>query len=108
MTIDLSQYTPEQVEENLRKLNMMLAPQLPFSAQGYKAHYSGIFSHTLPSFAWDWVQEFFEFYNKGVRRFGFKAHRGATKSTVWTIGFSSYVLAQFPADGVLIVQKNDR
>lgn len=92
----------------LRRANsMLLAPQLPFSAEGYKHHYSGIFSHTLPSFAWDWVQEFFEFYDKGIRRFGFKAHRGATKSTVWTIGFSTYILATHPSEGILIVQKSD-
>jgi hypothetical protein len=107
MSIDLSQYTQTEQAKLLRDAYMMLAPQLPFSAEGYKAHYSGIFSHSLPSFAWDWVQEFFEFYNKGVRRFGFKAHRGATKSTVWTCGFSTYVLSQFPADGVLITTKND-
>jgi hypothetical protein len=103
----LDNHTPEEKERMLRQANMMLAPQLPFSDIGYKAHYAGIFSHTLPSFAWDWVQEFFEFYNKGVRRFGFKAHRGATKSTVWTCGFSTYVLSCFPADGVLVTTKND-
>jgi hypothetical protein len=107
MELDLSQYSREEKDKMLRQANMMLAPQLPFSAEGYKAHYAGIFSHTLPSFAWDWVQEFFEFYSKGVRRFGFKAHRGATKSTVWTIGFATYVLALNPSHGILIVQKSD-
>jgi hypothetical protein len=106
-TTDLSQYTPEEKDKLLRAANMQLAPQLPFSAMGYKAHYSSIFSHTLPSFGWDWIQEFFEHYDKGVRRFGFKAHRGATKSTIWTIGFSTYVLACFPPSGVLVVQKSD-
>jgi hypothetical protein len=106
-TIDLSQYTMEEKERLYREAAMKLAPQLPFSALGYKAHYNGIFTHSLPSFGWDWVQEFFEFYNKGVRRFGYKAHRGATKSTVWTCGFSTYVLSCFPADGVLITTKND-
>lgn len=86
---------------------MSAAPRLPFSAEGYKAHYYGIFSHTLPPFAWDWIQEFFEKWNSGVRRFGFMAHRGATKSTIWTIGFASYILAKFPVDGILIVQKSD-
>lgn len=105
--LDLSKYTQAEQDQLQRKASMMLAPQLPFSAEGYKAHYEGIFSHRLPSFAWDWVQEFFEYYNKGVRRFGFKAHRGATKSTVWTVGFSTYVLACFPPEGILIVQKND-
>jgi len=104
---DLSKYTTEEKDKMLRQANMMLAPQLPFSAAGYKAHYAGIFTHTLPSFGWDWIQEFFEFYNKGVRRFGFKAHRGATKSTVWTIGFNTYVLACFPTTGTLTVQKSD-
>jgi hypothetical protein len=107
MTLDLSKYTPEEKDKMLRQANMMLAPQLPFSAAGYKAHYSGIFTHPLPSFGWDWIQEFFEFYDKGVRRFGYKAHRGATKSTIWTIGFSTYILASFPPDGILITQKND-
>ena len=105
--LNLDQYTPEQLDKIRRTASMALAPQLPFSAEGYKHHYAGIFTHQLPSFAWDWVQEFFEFYNKGVRRFGFKAHRGATKSTVWTIGFSTYVLATQPADSILIVQKSD-
>lgn len=105
--IDLSGYSLEELDKTYRAANMQLAPQLPFSARGYKAHYSGIFSHTLPSFAWDWVQEFFEFYNEGVRRFGFKAHRGATKSTVWTIGFATYYLATHPSHGILIVQKSD-
>jgi hypothetical protein len=103
----LPDYTLEQLDQLIRDASIQAAPQLPFSAQGYKAHYHGIFSHSLPSFAWDWVQEFFEFYDKGVRRFGFKAHRGATKSTVWTIGFSTYVLAKFPTNGILIVQKSD-
>jgi hypothetical protein len=103
----LASMTREEKDKLLRAANMMLAPQLPFSAEGYKAHYAGIFSHTLPSFAWDWVQEFFEKYNQGVRRFGFKAHRGATKSTVWTIGFATYVLACNPSHGLLIVQKSD-
>jgi hypothetical protein len=107
MNLDLSKYSPEEKDKLLRQANMMLAPQLPFSAEGYKAHYSSIFSHSLPSFAWDWVQEFFEFYDKGYRRFGFKAHRGATKSTVWTIGFATYVLATHPSHGILIVQKSD-
>jgi len=94
--------------DQMRRANaMLLAPQLPFSAEGYKAHYHAIFTHSLPSFAWDWIQEFFEFYDKGIRRFGFKAHRGATKSTVWTIGFSTYILATHPAEGILIVQKSD-
>ena len=106
-TPDLSAYSTEQLEQMRRAVSMQLAPQLPFSADGYKAHYSGIFNHPLPSFAWDWVQEFFEYYTKGVRRFGFKAHRGATKSTVWTIGFSTYILAKFPTNGILIVQKSD-
>lgn len=105
--LDLSQYSTEELQKATRAVYMQVAPQLPFSADGYKAHYNGIFSHPLPSFAWDWVQEFFEFYNKGVRRFGFKAHRGATKSTVWTCGFGTYVIAKFPADGILITTKND-
>jgi len=105
--LDLSKYSDEEKNALKRAVSIELAKVTPFSAEGYKAHYYGLFSHYLPDFAWDWIQEFFEFYNKGVRRFGFKAHRGATKSTIWTIGFSSYVLAQFPADGVLIVQKND-
>jgi hypothetical protein len=103
----LSEYSLEQLDKIQRAAAMQLAPQLPFSAEGYKAHYMGIFTHSLPSFAWDWVQEFFEYYNKGVRRFGFKAHRGATKSTVWTIGFASYYLATHPSHGILIVQKSD-
>lgn len=107
MTLDLSQYTYDEKEKMRRDAARMLAQQLPFSADGYKAHFYGIFSHLLPPFAWDWIQEFFEYYKKGVRRFGFKAHRGATKSTIWTIGFSSYVLAKFPSNGVLIVQKSD-
>ena len=106
-TIDLSQYSLEELDKMRRAASMALAPQLPFSAEGYKHHYAGIFSHQLPSFAWDWVQEFFEFYGKGVRRFLCKAHRGATKSTVWTIGFSTYILATHPADSILIVQKSD-
>jgi hypothetical protein len=106
-TVDLSGKTPEELSQLYRAVNMQLAPQLPFSDQGYKAHYSGIFSHTLPSFGWDWIQEFFEFYNKGVRRFGIKAHRGATKSTIWTIGFATYYLATHPSHGTLIVQKSD-
>jgi len=106
-TLDLSALTDDETHKLRRATSMALAPQLPFSAEGYKNHYAGIFSHSLPSFAWDWVQEFFEFYDQGVRRFGFKAHRGATKSTVWTIGFNSYVLARFPTDGTLTVQKSD-
>lgn len=106
-TVNLSQYTREEQDKMLRNANMMLAPQLPFSAQGYKAHYGAIFSHPLPSFGWDWIQEFFEFYDVGVRRFGFKAHRGATKSTVWTCGFGTYHLACFPTGGILITTKND-
>ena len=90
-----------------RQASQQAAPQLPFSALGYKAHYYGIFNHDLPAFAWDWIQEFFEHWEKGVRRFGFKAHRGATKSTIWTIGFSSYILSQFPDNSILIIQKND-
>jgi hypothetical protein len=106
-TIDLSQYTQEYKDQLYRNAAMQLAPQLPFSALGYKAHYSGVFSHSLPSFAWEWIQEFFEYYKKGVRRFCVKAHRGATKSTVWTIGFASYYLSRFPSHGILIVQKSD-
>lgn len=106
-TIDLSKYTQAEKDHIRRQASIQLAPQLPFCADGYKAHYYALFSHYLPTFAWDWIQEFFEHYNKGVRRFGFKAHRGATKSTIWTIGFSSYVLSKFPADGILIVQKSD-
>lgn len=104
---DLSHLSNEDLNKRIREASKLAAPQLPFSAEGYKAHYQGIFSHHLPSFAWDWVQEFFEFYNKGVRRFGFQAHRGATKSTVWTIGFSTYILSKFPTNGILIVQKSD-
>ena len=107
LQFDLSQYTDEQKDLIRRQAAQQAAPQLPFSADGYKMHYYGIFSHYLPSFAWDWIQEFFEFCNTGTRRFGFKAHRGATKSTIWTIGFSSYILSQFPSDGILIVQKSD-
>lgn len=107
LDIDLDQYTPEQRELLYRQTARSLASQLPFSAQGYKTHLLGIFTHDLPPFAWDWIQEFFEYWHKGVRRFGFKAHRGATKSTVWPIGFPGYVLSQFPSDGILIVQKND-
>jgi hypothetical protein len=106
-TIDLSQYTMEEKDQLYRNAAMKLAPQLPFSAMGYKAHYSGVFSHNLPSFAWEWIQEFFEYYAKGVRRFCVKAHRGATKSTVWTIGFATYYLSRFPSHGILIVQKSD-
>jgi hypothetical protein len=104
---DLSQFTQEEKDRAYREIAMKLAPQLPFSPMGYKAHYTGIFSHTLPSFAWDWIQEFFEYYTKGVRRFCVKAHRGATKSTVWTIGFATYYLATHPSHGILIVQKSD-
>jgi hypothetical protein len=105
--IDLSQYSLADIDALRRQAAQRAAPQLPFSADGYKMHYYGIFTHQLPAFAWDWIQEFFEHWNKGIRRFGFKAHRGATKSTIWTIGFSSYILTQFPQDGILIVQKND-
>lgn len=105
--IDLSNIPDDELHRMRRGASMQLAPQLPFSAEGYKHHYAGIFSHTLPSFAWDWVQEFFEFYNKGVRRFGVKAHRGSTKTTVWSVGFSTYNLAKFPSQGILIVQKSD-
>ena len=104
---DLSGKSIEELDKLQRAASMLAAPNLPFSARGYKAHYSGIFTHQLPPFAWDWIQEFFEFYEKGVRRFGFKAHRGATKSTVWTIGFSTYILATHTADSILIVQKSD-
>lgn len=106
-SVNLSELSYEELLRLERAASIALAPQLPFSALGYKHHYRGIFSHLLPSFAWDWIQEFFEYYDKGVRRFGFKAHRGATKSTVWTIGFSTYILSKFPADSVLIVQKSD-
>lgn len=106
-TIDLSKYTHAEKDAMRRAASMQLAPQLGFSADGYKAHYYALFSHFLPPFAWDWIQEFFEFYNNGQRRFGFKAHRGATKSTIWTIGFSTYVISKFPATGVLMVQKSD-
>ena len=106
-TFDLSSLSDEETHRLRRATSMALAPQLPFSAEGYKHHYAGIFSHQLPGFAWDWVQEFFEFYDKGVRRFGVKAHRGATKSTIFTIGFNTYVLACFPTDGTLTVQKSD-
>ena len=105
--LDFSKYTPEELDKMRRAASMSLAPQLPFSAEGYKHHYAGIFSHQLPSFGWDWIQEFFEHYDQGVRRFGFKAHRGATKSTIWTIGFSSYILARKPEESILIVQKSD-
>lgn len=105
--LDLSVYSQEQLDAIKRQASQQLAPQLPFSADGYKAHYYGLFNYYLPGFAWDWIQEFFEKYNSGVRRFGFKAHRGSTKSFTWTIGFSSYILSQFPTDGILIVQKND-
>ena len=105
--IDLTQYSDIEIEKLRKATSMALAPQLPFSALGYKHHYTGVFSHDLPSFGWDWIQEFFENYDKGVRRFGFKAHRGATKSTIWTIGFSTYVLATHTAESVLIVQKSD-
>lgn len=107
MTIDLSQIPTEELTRMRRSASMQLAPQLPFSAEGYKHHYSGIFSHTLPPFAWDWVQEWFEAYKNGWRRFLCKAHRGATKSTIWTIGFNTYVLSKFPSDGTLTVQKSD-
>lgn len=107
LDLDLSQYTDAEMDALRRQAAQQAAPQLPFSADGYKMHYYGAFTHQLPSFAWDWIQEFFEYWNKGVRRFGFKAHRGATKSTIWTIGFSSYILSKFPSDGILIVQKND-
>jgi hypothetical protein len=105
--IDLDKFTPAELDKLRRDTSMKLAPQLPFSALGYKHHYAGIFTHELPSFGWDWVQEFFELYDQGVRRFGVKAHRGATKSTIWTIGFATYVLAKQPTDSVLIVQKSD-
>jgi len=97
----------DELDKLRRGNSILLAPMLPFSAKGYEHHYAGIFSHNIPMFALDWVQEFFEFYDKGVRRFGFKAHRGATKSTVWTIGFSTYILATHPEDSILIVQKSD-
>jgi hypothetical protein len=105
--LDLSNISDTELHKMRRAASMQIAPQLPFSAEGYKHHYNGIFSHQLPAFAWDWVQEFFEFYNRGVRRFGVKAHRGATKSTIFTIGFNTYVLACFPTDGTLTVQKSD-
>lgn len=107
MTLDLSQYSLEQIDEMRRQAYQQLAPRLPFSAEGYKAHYHGIFSYQMPSFVWDWVQEFFEFYNKGIRRFGYKAFRGSTKSFTWSIGFPTYWLSKFPADGILIIQKSD-
>ena len=97
----------DELNKIRRQASMALAPQLPFSARGYQAHYEGIFSHDLPSFGLEWIDEFFHHYNKGVRRFGVKAHRGATKSTIWTIGFNTYVLACFPDDGTLTVQKSD-
>ena len=103
----LDTHSLDELHKLRREAAMQLAPRLPFSAEGYKAHYQGIFTHQLPPFAWDWIQEFFEYYEKGVRRFGFKAHRGATKSTVWTIGFSTYVLSNRAAEGILIVQKSD-
>lgn len=97
----------EELNKLRRGNSILLAPMLPFSAKGYEHHYAGIFTHNIPSFALDWVQEFFEFYDQGIRRFGFKAHRGATKSTVWTIGFCTYILATHPEDSILIVQKSD-
>lgn len=90
-----------------RQVAMQLAPNLPFGAAGYKQHYMGIFQHDLPPFAWDWVQEWFEAYKNGWRRFLCKAHRGATKSTVWTIGFNTYAIANFPEESTLTVQKSD-
>ncbi len=105
--LDLSTRSLDDLQKLRRANSMQLAPSMPFSAAGYKHHYAGIFSHQLPPFAWDWVQEFFEQYNKGVRRFGVKAHRGATKSTIWTIGFNTYILACYPTDSTLTVQKSD-
>lgn len=94
---------------NLRRqqLAMVLAPELPFSAEGYREHYIGIFGWQLPPHGWDWMQEFFEAYNNGWRRFLVKAFRGATKSTIFTIGFGSYWLTKFENDAVMIVQKGD-
>ena len=105
--IELNNIPDDQLNTLRRQASMAASPQLPFSAIGYKSHYAGIFSHALPPFAWDWITEFFEKWESGVRRFGFKAHRGATKSTIWTIGFASYILAKYPVDGILIVQKSD-
>jgi len=105
--IDLTNYTLDELKELKRTVSQQVTPQLPFSADGYKSHYHSIFTYTMPAFVWDWVQEFFENWGKGVRRFGFKAHRGSTKSFTWSIGFPTYWLSQFPADGILITQKND-
>jgi hypothetical protein len=106
-TLDLSSLSDDELQKTRRATSMLLAPQLPFSALGYKHHYNGIFTHTLPSFAWDWVQEWFEAYAEGWRRFLCKAHRGATKSTVWTVAFNTYIMANFPVHSSLIVQKSD-
>jgi hypothetical protein len=107
MAFDISNLSFDDAKEAYRQLSRQAAKALPFSADGYKAHYHGVSTYQMPPFVWDWVQEFFEFYGKGVRRFGFKAHRGSTKSFTWSIGFPTYWLSQFPADAVLVVQKND-
>ena len=44
----LSEYSLEELDKLQRASSMALAPQLPFSARGYKAHYSGIFTNPLP------------------------------------------------------------
>jgi hypothetical protein len=99
--------TLEQIDEARRQTACLLAPKLPFGAQGYREHYIAIFGWSLPPFAWEWIQRCFEEYEKGERYFLIKAFRGATKSTVFTVGLATYILSKFPHYGILAVQKSD-
>ena len=104
---EIAEMDKRELDIYRRQIAVTLAPELPFSPEGYREHYIGTFGWRLPPHAWDWMQEFFEAWSAGERRFLVKAFRGATKSTIFTIGFASYWLTKFVDNAVMIVQKGD-
>lgn len=97
----------EQLPDAEWRLCVLAARQIEFSVIGFDAHYTAVLRKKMPAHVRRWIAEFFKEYEVGKHRFLIKAARGTTKSTVFTILLSTYILAKFPTEGVLIVQEGD-
>jgi hypothetical protein len=99
--------TKEQLQQAEWLIQIEIAAKFPFGKDGFEGHYEAVLRKKMPAHVREWVAEFFREYEGGKHRFLVKACRGATKSTVFTILMSTYVLAKFPTEGVLIIQEGD-
>jgi hypothetical protein len=100
----LKNFAPEQLDAAEVELRAVLARD--DSPEGYFSYYRVIFGKHIPEHAKEWIYKLYEAREKKMG-IAIEAFRGATKTTVLTIGFISFFIGLYPHKANLIIQFSD-